>query len=91
LTIPENFSNEPLWLPVTFDPTNSIFELSGVIKYCCDATAGDEDEIGTASPVTAFDLSVAGLAQEQQSKSANRIVRSAFERNIDISPADQFL
>jgi len=80
-TVPENFSNAPAWLPVTFEPTNSIFELPGVIEYFSPGTAG-EDETGAASVVTAFDLSDAGFPQDQTSESANRIVRIALERTI---------
>jgi hypothetical protein len=58
-------------------------ELSGVIKYFSLEAAGEEDETGTASLVTAFGLSAAGFAQEQTIKSPHRIVRIMIGRTID--------
>lgn len=70
---------------------NSILEFSGVIKYFSLLAAGVEDETGTAWLVTAFGLSVAGFAQEETSKSPDRIMRITLERIIDISPAERRL
>jgi hypothetical protein len=71
------------------EASNSIFEVSGLIKYLSTEAAGEEDETGAASLVTALGLSAAGLAQEQTSKRLDRIVRIKLERIIDISPAER--
>src|SRR6185312_12783364 len=55
---PENFSNEPRWLPVTFDPMNSIFEVGGLIRYFSPAV--EAAVTGAALLVTALCLSAAG-------------------------------
>jgi hypothetical protein len=66
-------------------------EFSGVIKYFSLVAAGVEDETGTAWLVIALGLSVAGFAQEEKSKSPDRIVSITLERIIDISPAKRML
>ncbi len=73
---------------MTLEASNSIFELAGVIEYFSAAAAGEEDEAGAASLVTAFGLSVAGFAQEQTSKRPQRIVRIKLERTLHISLSD---
>jgi hypothetical protein len=61
-----------------------ILEFSGVIKYFSAAAAGEVDETGAASLVTAFGLSVAGFAQEETTKSVPKTVRMRLERSMKI-------
>src|SRR5438270_14099458 len=65
--VPLNFVNPPSWLPVTFEPVNSIFELSGVIGSDTAAAVNVFAELAAetfdGSAVCAFGLLKEGSSQ----------------------------
>src|SRR5215204_2011062 len=71
--LPEKSPNEPLCLPVTFDPTNSIFEFCGVIRYFGPCAFAGEATFA-ASPVVALVVSAAGSLQAVKNINPERTV-----------------